>query len=195
MSAPLTDEQVAEGLALAADRRAEADSVVRDLARLALALQERLQAAERALKKNDEDWSVVREVDRQEVVRLQAALQAAEAERDHWKGRWKLDTSGLKGNIARLHEEVRAREAERDEALADRDKNSQQVADEYARAQQARREAFEEAAKLRCYHCRLGSTVRPAPGGPSKLFWHDASGGDVVVCESSSIRALAEGER
>jgi hypothetical protein len=64
-----------------------------------------------------------------------------------------------------------------------------------AARQQARREAFEEAAKLRCYRCRQGVPVRLAPGGPSKLFWHDLPGGDVVVCESAAIRALSEVER
>jgi hypothetical protein len=181
----LTDEQVVERLPSVADWvRYTSDPRLHEACELALALQERLQAADAERDRMSDSATVI----------IRRA-EAAEAERD--EARRALPTDQQRKTLAYWLWPEAPGSWDDLAAAAKRLRESHDVLvrDVATARQQARREAFEEAAKLRCYRCRQGVPVRLAPGGPSKLFWHDLPGGDVVVCESAAIRALAEVER
>jgi hypothetical protein len=101
-----------------------------------------------------------------------------------------------------LEARTQAAEAERDEARAKLEipsgyiRADDHVADVNRATQQAWREAFEEAAKLRCVSCKAGIGLTPAPLGGEGKRWHQAAAWDFPAeCTASDIRALAEVER
>jgi hypothetical protein len=181
MSERLTDEQVAEGLRLAEEIDSDRYACTpeeSDLAVLALALQERLQAAEaerdRWRKNYNDTLAALIDIERD----LRERLTTAEAERDC--------------GIANLIDEVNRIKAERDEARSIAEFQQRraialenQVDDlnrvrsdvESTARQQARREAFEE----------VDERVRLLPVPASSIGYRDA----VML----TIRALSEVER
>lgn len=205
MSVKLTDEQVAEGLISAGAYDGDDGDAAR-YADLAHALQERLEESEQSRK------TLSHQLDRRS------------------RGR-DAETQGLLAQVDVLQERLQAAEAERDEARRNREVDAryrQRVmdalgngsdetlwrpgylwADEAARIireasaarQQARREAFEEAAKLTCESCAEVEPVKPRdiskiPGASVTWAHTNPEYGD-HQCNAWKIRdrALAEGER
>jgi hypothetical protein len=204
MSERLTDEQVAEGLRLAEEIDSDRYACTpeeSDLAVLALALQERLQAAEaerdRWRKNYNDTLAALIDIERD----LRERLTTAEAERDC--------------GIANLIDEVNRIKAERDEARSIAEFQQRraialenQVDDlnrvrsdvESTARQQARREAFEEAAKEMCFYCRDGVQLTDQVTlFPAKLYHLKGAAPhrEAAMCAAERIhlRAFAEVER
>jgi histidyl-tRNA synthetase len=188
MSERLTDEQVAEGLRLAEEIDSDRYACTpeeSDLAVLALALQERLQAAET---RDRQSWAEQKRLAKL-VEEKTAAVKAAEAERDT--------------RITDLVDEVDRLKAERDEAREETERARDHFLDRIVDVhRQARREAFEEAAKLKCEMCACvgaqedgSGTIESERAGRHMMMFAGTGSRSSFKCQAADIRALAEGER
>jgi hypothetical protein len=181
----LTDEQVAEGLKLA--RELGCDWVAFE--HMSDAGKVRLTAL--ALKDNHRLGEVIPNL----FESYRARCEAAEADRDR-----------LENARALAHTSLAKALAERDEAreAADRSEKMRAALEEswVENGLKARREAFEEAAKLKCEMCACvgaqedgSGTIEAERAGRHLLVFAGTGSRSSFKCQAADIRALAEVER